>query len=332
MSSLPLTILDHLPERFFEVSAADLYTILPGPTLIHLSGRRPEPLFVSVLLHGNEDVGLRAVQRLLSTGGSLPRTLSIFFGNIDAARRNVRRLDGQPDYNRVWLAGNTPEHALMANVVSEMRSRHPFASVDLHNNTGHNPYYACVTELRHPDLHLASMFSRTAVFFRLPQGVQTMAFSAHCPSVTCECGRTGDEGGVMRAAEFLAACLHLSEVPAHAVPAGDIHLFHTVATLKVEPHATLSFNGQPADLRFRADFDWFNFQELPPGTLFGNSSQAGHLKVFDDRGRDVTGTYLEWIAGELRLRRQVMPSMLTLDQEVIRQDCLGYFMERLSLP
>jgi hypothetical protein len=328
-----LAILDQVPPGFLDTSARDLHRILSGPTLIHLPGRQPEPLFVSLLLHGNEDVGLRAVQRLLNGGRELSRALSLFVGNVAAARENRRRLEGQADYNRVWTGeGDLPEHALMRSVIAEMRARRPFASVDLHNNTGHNPYYGCVTELRHPDLHLASIFGRTVVFFRLPKGVQTMAFSAFCPAVTLECGRVGDEGGVARAAEFLDACLRLSEIPSHPVPAGDVHLFHTVAALKVAPEATLRFDGAPSDLRFRADLDWFNFRELAPGTVFGHGRLEGCLRVEDDLGRDVTATYLEEAGGELRLRRTVMPSMLTLDERVIRQDCLGYFMERLALP
>jgi succinylglutamate desuccinylase len=57
-----LTELDYLPDGLLQVEARELYTILPGPTLIHLPGRRDIPLFVSILLHGNEDTGLKAMQ------------------------------------------------------------------------------------------------------------------------------------------------------------------------------------------------------------------------------------------------------------------------------
>jgi len=44
-----------------------------------LPGRRPTPLFVSVLLHGNEDSGVVALQSVLRAyaGRRLPRALSI---------------------------------------------------------------------------------------------------------------------------------------------------------------------------------------------------------------------------------------------------------------
>jgi hypothetical protein len=335
-----LTILETLPDRLLTAGAGKLHEFLSGPTLIHLPGRRPEPLFVSVLLHGNEEVGLCAIQRVLAEhdGRELPRALSIFIGNVEAAHHNLRHLDTQPDFNRIWGPNGavSEEHEIMANVAAHvtrsMRERRCFASIDLHNNTGHNPHYACVTELGHEHLHLATLFSRTVVYFRIPHGVQTMAFAPFCPAITCECGRVGDELGVMRAAELITAALQLAEHPAHPIPPGDVHLFRSVGVMKVAESATLSFSAAPADLQFRADFDWFNFRELAPGIVLGNARQPLGLSVLNERNEDVTDDYLELADGELRLRRPVMPSMLTLDERVIRQDCLGYFMERLQLP
>ena len=131
-----LTVLDHIPDGFLDASAGGLHQVLPGPTLMHLQGRKPEPLFVSVLLHGNEYTGLKAIQnvigRYVATG--LPRSVSIFVGNVQAAAMGQRRLDGQPDYNRIWpgvdpaseLAA-TAESRMMAQVVDAMRSRGVFA-------------------------------------------------------------------------------------------------------------------------------------------------------------------------------------------------------------
>lgn len=96
--------LDFVPDGLLSVSAESLHSILNKPTLIHLTGKHPEPLFVSVLLHGNETTGFFAIQELLKQyqDQTLPRSLSIFFGNIKAASLGLRRLDGQPDFNRIW--------------------------------------------------------------------------------------------------------------------------------------------------------------------------------------------------------------------------------------
>lgn len=333
-----LTTLDRLPDGFLAARAQDLHRVLPGPTLIHLPGRRNVPLFVSVLLHGNEDVGLGAIQRVLAhhREDRLPRALSLFVGNVVAARAGARKLDDGPDYNRVWPGGPdacSAEAAMMAEVTGQMRARGAFASVDLHNNTGLNPHYACVNRLDAPFLQLAALFSRTVVYFLRPLGVQSVAFAELCPAVTCECGKTGDATGVAHAAEFIDTLLHLSEIPAHPVREGDVHLFHTVATMRVDPAASIGFGDEAKDIVFPADLDRLNFRELEAGTRLARI--AGHtapLIVSDEQGRDATAHHLRVRDSWVEFRRGIMPSMLTRDVEVIRQDCLGYLMERHPLP
>lgn len=327
-----------LPAGLLELEAEQLAGALKGPSLIHLPGRRCEPLFVSVLMHGNESVGWKAVRRLLQRyrgGAELPRALSLFIGNVEAAARGVRRLPQQPDYNRVWPGCTEPpsaERELMARVVEIMRGRRPFASADVHNNTGLNPHYACVNRLETPLLHLALLFSRTVVYFRQPRGVQSMAFAELCPAVTLECGKVGQAHGVEHAEQFLEACLHLSEHPLHPVTHQDIDLFHTVARVQVSSRLSIGFAPEPGDIVFEPDLDHLNFQELPAGTPFGRLDGVGleALEVTDERGRERVHDYFTVEDGRLLLHRPVMPSMLTRDISVIRQDCLCYLMERYS--
>src|SRR3989338_9093680 len=123
-----LTQYEALPPGLLDLPAARLGEVLPGPALIHLPGRRQPPLFVSVLLHGNEDTGWLAAQSVLRkyTDAEFPRALSLFIGNVEAARSGLRRLDGQPDYNRVWPGGEespSDESAMMQQVVDAMRAR-----------------------------------------------------------------------------------------------------------------------------------------------------------------------------------------------------------------
>jgi hypothetical protein len=338
MSDL-LHILEKIPEGFLETSARDLWQILPGPSLIHLPGRRPEPLFVSVLLHGNEDTGLLAIQRLLKQyeGRELPRSLSLFVGNVEAARHGMRRLDGQPDYNRVWPGGETgegsPERRMTEMLIEEMRSRNVFASVDVHNNTGLNPHYACVNKLDHRFLQLAALFGRTIVYFIRPSGVQSMAMAELCPATTLECGKPQQPNGVEHAISFLDGCLHLSEIPDHPVAEHDIDLFHTVAQATLSEDTHFSFTDNAADIRFNEDLDHMNFREIPAGTEWAVINKPGSCPVArDENDEDVTREYFDIRDGHLVLRRTVMPSMLTLDEQVVRQDCLCYLMERMTPP
>ncbi|WP_437206233.1 M14 family metallopeptidase [Planctomicrobium sp. SH664] len=331
-------VFHELPAGFLKTTAATIRQIFPRPALIHLSGLRPRPVFVSILLHGNEDVGLRAVQQLLSRflGTVLPRGLSIFVGNVAAAAQGLRRLPHQPDYNRVWPGSEEPpgpEQEMMARVVAQMRRRDLFVSIDLHNNTGVNPHYACVCDTSSSHLQLATLFSRTVVYFTQPRGVQTMAFAPICPAITCECGKVGDASGVERAVELLNACLHLADLPDHPVPEGDLHLFHTVATVKVPDDVSIGFGDADAELVFPTDLDRSNFCEIGPGSEIAirKPGSTGRLVVHDGTGRNCTADYLTEQGSSIRLKKRLLPSMLTLDERVIRQDCLCYFMERYAL-
>ncbi|MEM9155371.1 MAG: M14 family metallopeptidase [Cyanobacteria bacterium P01_F01_bin.33] len=344
-----LTVYDRIPSGLLALEAPHLHECLSGPTLIHLPGQKPRPLFVSVLLHGNEDTGWLAIREFLRRQGDrpLPRALSILIGNVEAARNRVRRLDTQPDYNRIWqFAGkdtsDSPECRMARQVFDEMAARQVFASIDIHNNTGLNPHYACITRLDPPFLYLATLFGRTAVYFTQPKTVQSAAFAELCPSTVVECGQPGLPHGTQHALDYITACLHLSDFPQHPVRPQDIDLFHTVAIAKVPEDVTFefhtpdpSFPSPSSDILFPANLDRLNFRELNPNTPFANLSlcEPARLSVVDEDGNDVSDRYFYLKPdGTLVTRQTFMPSMLTLDARIIRQDCLCYLMERYPLP
>jgi succinylglutamate desuccinylase len=339
MQSARLHELDELPPDLLDCESGELVRHLDGPTLIHLPGQREPALFVSVLMHGNETVGWDAMRGLLqdyrSADRPLPRALSLFIGNPEAATKGMRHLPDQPDFNRIWPGSElpeTPQHTVMARVVERMAERGVFASVDLHNNTGANPHYACVNVIDNRFLHLATLFSRTVVYFIRPRGVQSQAMARLCPAVTLECGKVHDQLGIDHAREYIDACLRLSHVPNQPVASHDIDLFHTVAQVKVPSAFEFAFathdSAQHAALLLSPELERLNFRELPAGTAFGRCASGVALDVRDEWGRDVHRHYFDTADGEIRLRVAVMPSMLTRDETVIRQDCLCYLMER----
>ncbi len=346
---MSLHLLDKLPKGFLDCPADQLHNILSGPSLIQLKGRREPAVFVSILLHGNEDTGLYAIQKILKhyQDSELPRSLALFIGNISAARLGLRRLPKQPDYNRTWPQGEYPnsiEAHTMREVTDIMRKQGVFVSVDVHNNTGLNPHYACINRLNSDFLHLATLFSRTVVYFLRPQGVQSLAFSEFCPAVTIEAGTTGNQYSIDHTASFLDACLHIEHLPHHPVTAHDIDLFHTVATIKIPAEVNFEFSDsdtephdwQGAHMQLRAQLDHLNFNELPANTPIGwlapNSSQQMPLQVENEAGEQVAEQYIQIMDNQVCLSRSLMPAMFTLDSRVIRQDCLGYLMERLPHP
>lgn len=326
-----------LPQGLLDVAVEDLHRLIPHPALFHLPGRRSDTLFVSVLLHGNEPTGFLALQRLLQKyhQQTLPRPLSLFFGNTQAARVNRRRLDGQPDYNRVWPGcafTDLPERQWAEQIVAAMRRRELFASIDIHNNTGLNPHYACLNKLDNDFLQLGALFGRLLVHFTHPKGTQSAAFAEFCPAVTLECGRPGQEYGTEHAFEYLDSCLHLAEIPPHPVLRQDVDIYHTVAQVTIAENATFSFSDENADLYLSQDLERMNFTDISTGSALGKTRNA-RLPVLakNEHGEDVTKRFFSIDAQQLVITRPAMPSMLTLDERVIRQDCLCYLMERVEL-
>lgn len=335
---LKLTQLNAIPAGFFELqSPRELHTLMPDPTLLHLQGRREPRLFISVLLHGNEDTGFFAIQQLLHKYQQqpLPRSLSIFFGNIEAATFGVRRMEDQPDYNRVWPGNEVEdcdESRLMAEVTDIMASKGLFASIDVHNNTGKNPHYGCINVLDNQALQLARLFSNIVVFFETPRGVQSMAMAQYCPAVTIECGKPGVAQGIEHVLEFLDTALHLQELPDHPLPPHDVNIYQTVARVTLPEAYSFSFSNPEADIHLLPALDRYNFSELPAGTVFASTGHPeANLQAWDDENMEVGGHFFTHTHGQIELKQALMPAMLTLDETIIRQDCLCYLMQRLFL-
>jgi len=332
---------DHFPDELLEVPACELWRQLRGPAFFSIAGRRPDPLFVSVLLHGNEDSGWQAIQSVLRRhrGALLPRPLLLFVGNIAAARERLRSLPGQEDYNRAWPGTDhpgTPTARLLRAVFELVGERAPFASIDIHNNSGRNPHYACVSRLDERHLHLARLFSRTVVYFERPVGVQSAALAQLCPAVVAECGRAGESAGIEHAAQLIEAALALQHFPEHPVPEHDLDLLRTMAIVRVPAQASMSFGGGAADFQFRSDLDSLNFSELKSGVSFGvlgngHGDDAGpRLEVMPTHDLAPRDAYFSYDAGVIGLARPAVPAMLTLDERAVRLDCLGYLMQRIG--
>lgn len=333
-----LSLFDGLPEGLLDSPVNKLDSVLPGPSLISIAGEREPPLFVSILLHGNEVTGLLTLQQLLrefrAQERPLPRSLLLFVGNVQAARYGVRRLAGQADYNRIWAGGNQPEHIMAERLLHELRGRELFAAVDIHNNTGKNPLYACINRIDPRFINLARQFSKTLVYFTEPREVIAMAMAEFCPSVTLECGQPGELEGISRASAYLQHCLTLDTIDTTTPTDDEVDIFHTVAKILVPKDASVGFAHRENryDICLPEDFDSLNFRLLPHDSHFGwRYNKAVSLRAVDNDMRDVSDQYFCYEEDDIVTRRRFLPSMLTKDVRVIYQDCLGYIMEHYPI-
>lgn len=333
-------LLDALPTEILEMPATALYQSLPGPCLIRLAGVEPRPLVVSVLQHGNEDSGWEAIRQLLKQRyrqQALPRSLWLWIGNTQAARWRRRRLPEQPDFNRCWpYPGRPPasaqdrhEVAMFAQLIELLRAAQPLAVIDAHNNSGLNPHYSAINRLHWRCYNLARRFADIVVYFTSPPGTMANACADFCPSLTLECGQAGQVHGTDHAKRFIDECLHLPAIDAAPRALGKGVVYHMMATVYVSPGVAFGFAPERHAIRFIADLDHHNFRQLPAGSKLADIDTDGArcVLVLDSHGHDITDETFSFEHGELRTRREIIPSMLTLDERVIAQDCLCYLME-----
>lgn len=317
--------IEGLPPGLLDVEARALNDRLGAPTLLRLKGRERTPIFISVLLHGNETSGWDGLGQVLRRrAAALPRDLLILIGNVEAAAAGVRTLPGQADFNRIWR----PASGIGAEVLAGIADEPLLAVVDLHNNTGQNPPYAVLTDLSPGSLGLACLYeSGVGVFVEEPDTVLTRAFAGRAPSVALELGPVADAQAVPRAVRYLDKLFALGEMPTGRMD--DLRLFRTLARVHPPVDAAFGFSGigeGDLDLVLDAAIEASNFRALPAGAEFGMARNGFNLQVLDNQHQDVTDRFLEVRDGRIRTTRALVPAMYTTDAQVVRQDCLCYLM------
>ncbi len=320
-----------LPDGFSDISSTNIRSLFPNPTLVQLDGKDAGFLFISILLHGNEHTGLEVMQRILAKHAQdLPRSILLFIGNVRAAEENRRYLPDQIDYNRCWPGTKQepgPTSRMMQRIVEIAHGLPLFAAIDIHNNTGKNPHYACITDPNLQNQNLAAKFNRVGMVFN-HRGVSTMAFNGICPAITLECGLPGDPLGVTHACRFIEDMLSLDELPQSQPTRDALHLVESHLTLNIPENVSYAFDLEAdADLCFEHDFEDRNFTPFDSHRVFGRTRIARPISVTDTDGHDVTDEIMRVEAGNIYLNNTLMPAMITRDRLVIRQDCLCHLLQ-----
>lgn len=334
-----LNILYKIPEVFLNISHRELKNVFNKPTLIHLKGEKNPALFISILLHGNEFSGLEIMQEILKkykskNGYDLPRDLWLFIGNVDAAALDLRQLEDQVDFNRAWPGTKNPETKtaqLMQEVMTTISKDALFASIDIHNNTGQNPYYGCISTVNEKNKHLCSLFNHIAIVFKTPKGVSTMAFDTLCPAITLECSTPGNKPAKEKAFELIDDLMHMDHFPTNKVAKHDLQLVKIFATIKINKGVTFCFedekNKTHVDLTMVGNFDQHNFTLLKKNEIFAYSKVAKPFVVTSEEGKDITEEILQNHNGNISLRKSLIPAMISLDKKIVLQDCLCYLLK-----
>jgi len=336
-----LTILDHIPSAFLSISHREIKDLFDTPTLIHLKGEKQPAMFISILLHGNEFSGLQIMQEILkkyqtTDGYRLPRDIWLFVGNVDAAQMGVRLRDGQTDFNRAWPGTPEPDSdtaILIQDVMNKITQEELFTAIDLHNNTGQNPPYGCISVVNEKNKYLSSYFNHFAMVFQSPKGVSTMAFDELCPAITLECSTPGNEPAKKRAFALIDDLMHMDHFPEKPLPVHDLQLVKNSATLKINDNITFCFEDDEYsdslgyDLILVKNFDHHNFTMLEKGEVFAYSKVDKPFLVTSPDDQDITELIIQNDNGKLSLKNALMPAMISMDKKIVLQDCLCYLLE-----
>jgi hypothetical protein len=172
------------------------------------------------------------------------------------------------------------------------------------------------------------MFSRRTVCFRGVPGTQTASFANLIPAVTAECGQPQNAANAAAGARFVQSVLKLDELP-RRYEGTELDLYHTLGVVRVRKDVGFTFGEGDVELRFDPVLDAHNFREWGPGTVLGETSHRMPLQMINEEGRDVADDFFENKGGKLKVRRRVVPAMLTRDPDIVRQDCLCYLMKRI---
>lgn len=322
-----------LPDRLLDLDDVALLSELERPTLIRIPGTGDlPPRGVATLLHGDEDTGYRAVVRVLRRRRTYPFDLLVIIGNVRAALAGGgfrhRYLDEQEDFNRIWGREPTTRARLAAQgILEELRDAKIAAMVDIHNNSGANPFYAIVTRLEPDELNLATTFTTTVLHWDLGVGTLMEALDDVCPSIAVECGLPGRADSLSFAIDGLRRYLAAPGF-ADEVVAADFDLLGELRKVIVRSEVQFSFGGElgeEVDFVVEQDADRYNFRPVTAGHVVGRvqPGSAVPLRVEGPDG-DVTDHYVTVEDGLVKTTTTVTPVMMTRTPEAARKDCLFY--------
>ena len=163
----------------------------------------------------------------------------------------------------------------------------------MHNNSGRNPHYSCISTLDKTTLAVASLFSRTIIYFTEPEEALSVQFSKLVPiSMTLECGQSGSEFGIQQAKKLIESCLSMEFFGASYLASSRCEHIPDFRSFRSLPGSSFSFGSIPSDdaeLVFRGDLEDFNFVRCPKELFWGKSESLSPGVVWFQRGKRSRG-------------------------------------------
>lgn len=334
---------DGLPDELLELDDRDLLEALGRPTLVRVPGTGEQaPRAVACLLHGDESTGYRALLRVLRRRRRYPFDLYAIIGNVRAALAPPgyahRFLDDQEDFNRIWGLDDPTTQARRAAdaMLDELRRAGIESLVDIHNNSGNNPFYAIVTALRPETLNLATIWTTTILHWDLGAHTLMEELQDDCAAIAVECGLPSLPESLAFATDGLRRYLGAGPLETGRIRC-DFDMLGGLRRVLVKPEVRFRFGGpldDDVDFVVDEDADVHNFVRVRAGHVIGRvrPGSAMPVRAIEPGGRDVTDEHFVIRDGEVLLTDDVTPVMMTRTVEAARKDCLFYLTNEVPPP
>lgn len=334
---------DGLPDELLDLDDREVLRALGKPTLVRVPGRGERaPRAISCLLHGDESTGLEATLRVLRRRRTYPFDLYVVIGNVSAALADDgfahRYLDHQEDFNRIWGLDDptTSQRRAADAILARLREAGIDALVDVHNNTGDNPFYAIVTDRDPQSLNLATLFTTTLLYWDLTAHTLMEALGDGVTAIAVECGLPGRPESLAFAVDGLRRYLGEDDLHGDTLRR-DFDLLAGLRKVHVKPEVRFAFGGElsdEVDFVLVEDADVVNFLEVGAGHVLGrvHPGSSMPLRAVDSRGTDVTHEHFTVVDGAVITTCTATPVMMTRTVEAARKDCLFYVATELPPP
>ncbi|MDX1619646.1 MAG: succinylglutamate desuccinylase/aspartoacylase family protein [Nitriliruptorales bacterium] len=334
---------DGLPDELLDLPERELLAALGKPTLIRVPGDGDAPpRAVACLLHGDESTGFKALHRILRRRRTYPFDFYAVVGNVRAALEPPgyahRFLDDQEDFNRIWGLDDPTTQARRAAdaMLAALHDAGIESMVDIHNNTGNNPFYAIVTTLRPETLNLATLWTTTILHWDLGANTLMEALEDDCAAIAVECGLPGLPESLAFAVDGLRRYLGARPLETDRVRR-DFDMLGGLRKVIVKPEVRFQFGGEltnEVDFVIDEDADVHNFIRVDAGHVIGrvHPGSAMPVRAIEPGGNDVTDEHFSIRDGEVVLECDVTPVMMTRTVEATRKDCLFYLTNEFPPP
>lgn len=329
---------DGLPDGLLELEDLELLHALGRPALIRVPGEGTQPpRGIATLLHGDESTGYHAALKILRRRRTYPFDLYVIVGNVRAALADGgyahRFLDDQEDLNRIWGKNDpTTQMRRAADAILDELQRAGLESlVDVHNNTGNNPFYAIVTNLQPITVNLATLFTTTLLNWDLEVNTLMEALDDDIAAIAIECGLPGRPESLAFAVDGLRRYLGEPPIETGRVTR-DYDMLGEMRKVIVKREVNFQFGGDlgdDVDFVVAQDADIHNFAHVPKGHVLGlvHPGMSCPVIVEDARGQDVTEEHFAVVDGAVVTLQASTPIMMTRTVEAARKDCLFYLTE-----